>query len=71
MAGPVGQQNTTSLSWRVRVFPADDVSNMSGSERDQAKGDRVKFPSHPKRMTTTPHQELRWVKREIAGNLAP
>ncbi len=33
MAGPVGQQNTTSLSWRVRVFPADDVSNMSGSER--------------------------------------
>jgi len=34
------------------------------------KGDRVKFPSHPKRMTTTPNQGPRWVKREIAWNLS-
>ena len=33
------------------------------------KGDRVKFPSHPKRMTTTPNQGSRWVKREIAWKL--
>ena len=32
------------------------------------KGDRVKFPSHPKRMTTTPNQGSRWVKRESAWN---
>lgn len=31
--------------------------------------DRVKFPSHPKRMTTTPNQGPRWVKREIAWKL--
>jgi len=30
------------------------------------KGGRVKFPSHPKRLTTTPNQGARWVKREIA-----
>ncbi len=34
------------------------------------KGDRVKFPSHPKRMTTTPNQGSRWVKRESAWQLA-
>ncbi len=28
------------------------------------RGGRVKFPSHPKRMTTTPNQGVRWVKRE-------
>ena len=30
------------------------------------KGGPVKFPSHPKRLTTTPNQGARWVKREIA-----
>ncbi len=34
------------------------------------KGDHVKFPSHPKRTTTTPNQGSRWVKREIAWQLA-
>ena len=34
------------------------------------KGDRVKFPSHPKRMTTTPNQGSRWVKQEIAWKLS-
>jgi hypothetical protein len=33
------------------------------------KGNRVKVPSHPKRMTTTPNQGSRWVKREIAWKL--
>jgi len=33
------------------------------------KATRVKFPSHPKRMTTTPNQGSRWVKREIAWKL--
>jgi hypothetical protein len=33
------------------------------------KGDRVKFPSHPKRMTNTPNQGSRWVKRGSAWNL--
>src|SRR5712692_4257347 len=33
------------------------------------KGDHVKFPSHPKRMTTTPNQGPRWVKRESAWQL--
>jgi hypothetical protein len=28
------------------------------------KGGRVKFPSHPKRMTNTPNHGLRWVRRE-------
>ena len=27
------------------------------------KGDRMKFPSHPKRTTTTPNQGVRWVKQ--------
>jgi hypothetical protein len=34
------------------------------------KGTRVKFPSHPKRMTATPNQGSRWVKREIAWKLS-
>ncbi len=34
------------------------------------KGGRVKFPSHPKRTTTTPNQGLRWVKRESAWRLS-
>ncbi len=34
------------------------------------KGDRVKFPSHPKRMTNTPNQGSRWVRREIAWKLS-
>jgi hypothetical protein len=34
------------------------------------KGGRVKFPSHPKRTTSTPNQGLRWVKREIAWRLS-
>jgi hypothetical protein len=34
------------------------------------KGDRVRFPSHPKRTTNTPHQGLRWVRRELAWRLA-
>src|SRR5258708_1057872 len=33
------------------------------------KGERVKVPSHPRRMTTTPNQGSRWVKREIAWKL--
>ncbi len=33
------------------------------------KGDRVKFPAHPKRMTTTPNQGSRWVKRAVAWKL--
>jgi hypothetical protein len=33
------------------------------------KGDQVKFPSHPKRLTTTPNQGTRWVKRESAWEL--
>jgi DNA polymerase III delta prime subunit len=32
--------------------------------------DQVKFPSHPKRMTTTPNQGSRWVKRESAWRLS-
>lgn len=28
------------------------------------RGGRVKFPSHPKRLTTTSNQGIRWVKRE-------
>ena len=35
----------------------------------KSKGDRVKFPWHPRRKTTTPHQGLRWVKRESAWRL--
>lgn len=34
------------------------------------KGDHVKFPSHPKRMTTTPNQGSRWVKKESAWRLS-
>jgi hypothetical protein len=34
------------------------------------KGDRVKFPSHPKRMTATPNHGLRWVKKEIPWRLS-
>ncbi len=34
------------------------------------KGDRVKFPWHPKRTTNIPNHGLRWVKREIAWKLA-
>lgn len=30
------------------------------------RGGRVKFPSHPRRLTTTPNQGSRWVKREGA-----
>lgn len=33
------------------------------------KGDRVKFPAHPKRLTTTPNQGSRWVKRAAAWKL--
>ncbi|GHO56241.1 ATP-binding protein [Ktedonobacter robiniae] len=33
------------------------------------KGDRVKFPSHPRRMTNTPNQGSRWVKRGSVWNL--
>lgn len=33
------------------------------------KGDRVKFPTHPKRTTTTPNQGSRWVKRATAWKL--
>ena len=29
------------------------------------KGGKVRFPAHDKRKTRTPHQEARWVKREI------
>ncbi|GAC1343313.1 MAG: ATP-binding protein [Ktedonobacteraceae bacterium] len=29
----------------------------------QPKGNRVKFPSHPKRTTTTPNRSKRWVRR--------
>jgi DNA polymerase III delta prime subunit len=36
----------------------------------QPKGGRVKFPSHPKRMTTTPNQGSRWVKQEVAWKLS-
>jgi hypothetical protein len=36
----------------------------------QPRGDRVKFPWHPKRTTTTPNRGLRWVKREIAWRLS-
>lgn len=32
------------------------------------KGDRVRFPSHPKRLTTIPNQGARWVRRESAWN---
>lgn len=32
--------------------------------------DRVKFPSHPKRMTNTPNHGLRWVKRESNWELS-
>src|SRR6266536_4710396 len=33
------------------------------------KGDHVKFPSHPRRMTSTQNQGSRWVKREMAWKL--
>jgi hypothetical protein len=33
------------------------------------KGNRVKFPSHPKRTTNTPNQGLRWVKKGNAWRL--
>jgi len=36
----------------------------------QPKGGRVKFPSHSKRMTTTPNRGSRWVKQEIAWKLS-
>jgi DNA polymerase III delta prime subunit len=34
------------------------------------KGERVKFPWHPKRTTNTPNHGLRWVKQESAWKLA-
>ncbi len=34
------------------------------------KGDRVKFPWHPKRTTNTPNQGVRWVKRESTWKLS-
>jgi hypothetical protein len=34
------------------------------------KGDRMKFPSHPKRTTNTPNHGSRWVKRENAWRLS-
>ncbi|HEX4202948.1 MAG TPA: ATP-binding protein [Ktedonobacteraceae bacterium] len=34
------------------------------------KGDRVKFPSHPKRTTNTPNQGARWVKGASAWKLS-
>lgn len=36
----------------------------------QPKGDSVKFPWHPKRVTSTPNHGLRWVKRESAWRLS-
>ncbi len=36
----------------------------------QPKGDRVKFPWHPKRTTNTPNHGLRWVKGESAWRLS-
>ena len=33
------------------------------------KGGRVRFPSHPKRLTTTPNQWARWVKRAAVWKL--
>ena len=33
------------------------------------KGGRVRFPSHPKRLTTTPNQGARWVKRAAVWTL--
>ena len=34
------------------------------------KGERVKFPWHPKRTTTTPNQGLRWVKKVMTWELS-
>ena len=34
------------------------------------KRDHVKFPSHPRRMTNTPNQGSRWVKRESTWRLS-
>ncbi len=34
------------------------------------KGNRVKFPWHPRRKTATPNQGLRWVKRGITWRLS-
>lgn len=34
------------------------------------KGDRVKFPWHPKRTTNTPNHGLRWVKGESAWRIS-
>jgi hypothetical protein len=36
----------------------------------QPKEDIVKFPWHPKRVTSTPNHGLRWVKRESAWRLS-
>jgi hypothetical protein len=36
----------------------------------QPKGDRVKFPSHPKRTSTTPNHGKRWVRRGNMWKLA-
>jgi DNA polymerase III delta prime subunit len=36
----------------------------------QPKGNRVKFPSHPKRTTTTPNRGKRWVRRGSIWELA-
>jgi hypothetical protein len=36
----------------------------------QPKGNRVKFPSHPKRTTTTPNRGKRWVRRGSNWELA-
>jgi hypothetical protein len=33
------------------------------------KGNHVKFPAHPKRLTATPNQGARWVKRATAWKL--
>jgi hypothetical protein len=35
------------------------------------RGDHVKFPSHPKRMTNTPNQGSRWVRRGPIWQLSP
>ncbi|GHO50554.1 hypothetical protein KSX_87170 [Ktedonospora formicarum] len=34
------------------------------------KGDRGKFPSHPKRMTATLNHGLHWVKKDITWRLS-
>jgi hypothetical protein len=36
----------------------------------KSKANYVKFPSHPKRTTTTPNQGSRWMKREITWKLS-